>query len=59
MVALDFSFNPLNQSCRFLSKVLMESSFTSDFHEHATEDSTRAESPSTEVCAYTDLLCGF
>lgn len=27
--------------------------------EHATEDRARAESPSTEVCAYIGLICGF
>lgn len=55
------SINPLHPLCLLLTTVLMEteSSFSSDFHVRATEDSARAESPSAEVCAYTDLLCGF
>lgn len=58
---LSLSINPLHQLRLLLATVLMEteSSFSSDFHVHATEDRARAESPSAEVCAYTDLLCGF
>lgn len=61
--ALDpLSFNPLYHLCLFYNTVLteMEPSFSSSsFHERRTEDGARAESPSTEVCAYTGLLCGF